>query len=188
LYVIKNAVTGGYAVTLKTSAGTGISVPNGSTMLLYCDGTNVVSGASNLSTAITGVLKGNGSTLVAATANTDFLIPALANTALTGIKTATFNSQVANATTTGAVTINWTNGQAQSQASPTGPITYTFTAPPGVCHLQLIIAAAATAQTITWPASIVWMNSVWSGVNGKAAIINFWYDGTNYYTVGTNQA
>jgi hypothetical protein len=44
LYVIKNSVTGGYAVTLKTPAGTGISVPNGGTALLYCDGTNVVSG------------------------------------------------------------------------------------------------------------------------------------------------
>lgn len=46
VYVIKNAVTGGYAVTLKTSAGTGISVPNGSTSILYCDGTNVVSAAT----------------------------------------------------------------------------------------------------------------------------------------------
>lgn len=44
IYIIKNSVTGGYAVTLKTSAGTGVSVPNGGTMLLYCDGTNVVSG------------------------------------------------------------------------------------------------------------------------------------------------
>jgi hypothetical protein len=44
IYIIKNSVTGGFAVTLKTSAGTGISVPNGGTALLYCDGTNVVSG------------------------------------------------------------------------------------------------------------------------------------------------
>ena len=44
VYIIKNSVTGGYAVTLKTASGTGISVPNGGTALLYCDGTNVVSG------------------------------------------------------------------------------------------------------------------------------------------------
>ena len=44
VYIIKNSVTGGYAVTLKTSAGTGVSVANGGTALLYCDGTNVVSG------------------------------------------------------------------------------------------------------------------------------------------------
>jgi len=53
LYVIKNSVTGGFAVTLKTSAGTGISVPNGSTALLYCDGTNVVSGATYMATLTT---------------------------------------------------------------------------------------------------------------------------------------
>jgi hypothetical protein len=53
LYVIKNSVTGGYAVTLKTSAGSGISVPNGSTALLYCDGTNVVSGATYMATVST---------------------------------------------------------------------------------------------------------------------------------------
>jgi hypothetical protein len=53
LYVIKNSVTGGFAVTLKTSAGTGISVPNGSTALLYCDGTNVVSGATYMATVST---------------------------------------------------------------------------------------------------------------------------------------
>ena len=83
VYIIKNSVTGGYAVTLKTSAGTGISVPNGGTALLYCDGTNVVSGgglngdvvgpASATDTAIatfdgvTGkLIKNNASTTIAA--------------------------------------------------------------------------------------------------------------------------
>jgi hypothetical protein len=43
LYFIKNSTTGGFAITLKTSGGSGISVPNGGTiMALYCDGTNVV--------------------------------------------------------------------------------------------------------------------------------------------------
>jgi hypothetical protein len=76
-------VTGGYAVTLKTASGTGISVPNGGTALLYCDGTNVVSGgglggdvvgpASATDTAIatfdgvTGkLIKNNASTTIAA--------------------------------------------------------------------------------------------------------------------------
>jgi hypothetical protein len=42
MYIVKNATTGGFSVTVKTSAGTGIEVPNGATMLLYCDGTNVI--------------------------------------------------------------------------------------------------------------------------------------------------
>jgi hypothetical protein len=42
LYVVRNNVSGGFSVTLKTSAGTGITVPNGTTMFLRCDGTDVV--------------------------------------------------------------------------------------------------------------------------------------------------
>lgn len=42
LYVVFNNTTGGFAQTVKTSAGTGISVPNGATAYLRCDGTNVV--------------------------------------------------------------------------------------------------------------------------------------------------
>jgi hypothetical protein len=62
LFVIKNSVSGGYAVTLKTSAGTGISVPNGSTALLYCDGTNVVSGANYMATLVTTSITDSGLT------------------------------------------------------------------------------------------------------------------------------
>lgn len=49
IYILKNGVSGGYAVTLKTSAGTGIAVPNGKVMWLYCDGTNVVDATTHLS-------------------------------------------------------------------------------------------------------------------------------------------
>jgi hypothetical protein len=41
LYFVKNATTGGYAITLKTAAGTGVSIPNGAIAVLMCDGTNV---------------------------------------------------------------------------------------------------------------------------------------------------
>jgi len=44
LYFIKNSTTGGFALTLKTSAGSGISIPNGRSMVLLCDGTNVING------------------------------------------------------------------------------------------------------------------------------------------------
>ena len=42
LYFVKNNTTGGFGITLKTSAGTGILVPNGLSVALYCDGTNVL--------------------------------------------------------------------------------------------------------------------------------------------------
>lgn len=111
------------------------------------------------------------------------------NNVIQEIKTATFNSQATIATTTGAITIDWTSAQNQKQTEPTGTITYTFTAPPGPCHLQLIIDSdgTSTAQTINWPGTVVWMGSTWAGVNNKKSVINFWYDGTNYIAVGSNQ-
>lgn len=42
LYVFVNATTGGFAVTLKTSAGSGIAVAAGMQAILRCDGTNIV--------------------------------------------------------------------------------------------------------------------------------------------------
>ena len=48
LYFVKNSTTGGFAFTLKTSGGTGISVPNGEMMVLYCDGTNVLNATTHM--------------------------------------------------------------------------------------------------------------------------------------------
>ena len=98
LYVVYNNTTGGFAQTVKTSAGTGISVPNGATAYLRCDGTNVVAAVNYLGSltlgaalpvasggtgaaTLTGVLKGNGtSAFTAATAGTDFVAPGTATT------------------------------------------------------------------------------------------------------------
>ncbi len=46
LYLIKNSTTGGFAVTVKTSAGSGVAIAAGTAQWVYCDGTNVVQGLS----------------------------------------------------------------------------------------------------------------------------------------------
>lgn len=71
VYVVYNNTTGGYAQTLKTSAGTGVSVPNGSTAFLRCDGTNVVTalnyfGSLTLGAALPLTSGGTGQTTIAA--------------------------------------------------------------------------------------------------------------------------
>lgn len=53
LYAFHNACAG-FAVTVKTASGTGISVPVGAKTLLYCDGTNVVDQASYFSSLTLG--------------------------------------------------------------------------------------------------------------------------------------
>lgn len=40
IYIVKNATSGGYAVTFKVSGQTGVSIPNGSTYLIFVDGTD----------------------------------------------------------------------------------------------------------------------------------------------------
>lgn len=61
LYVLKNDTS--YQITLKTSTGTGIAVASGTSSLLFCDGTNVVSGVTAFaSSTISGNLTVNGNT------------------------------------------------------------------------------------------------------------------------------
>ena len=64
LYTIVNNTTGGYAIRVIGASGTGVNIPNGTTCLVYCDGTNFVNGLSGSS----GNFTVNG-TLFATTAN-----------------------------------------------------------------------------------------------------------------------
>ena len=71
-YLIKNGTA--QTVTLKTASGTGIAVPTGKSMWLYCDGTNVVEGVNHVAGALTvaGAITGSstlqGTTITATTA------------------------------------------------------------------------------------------------------------------------
>ena len=81
LYTVVNNTTGGYAIRVIGVSGTGVIVPNGATCLVYCDGTNFVSGLSGTSgnftvngtvTATTGTfttVSGNGVALTAINAS-----------------------------------------------------------------------------------------------------------------------
>jgi hypothetical protein len=54
-YIVANNTVGGFAVIIKTSAGAGLSIANGATQLVYCDGTEFYpAGFSNSGGTITG--------------------------------------------------------------------------------------------------------------------------------------
>jgi hypothetical protein len=63
-YWITNDTTGSFSLTVKTSAGTGIVVPQGEAQILYCDGTNVVQAqtSAGIATPIPVADGGTGST------------------------------------------------------------------------------------------------------------------------------
>lgn len=72
LYFVFNNTTGGFAQTVKTSAGSGIAVASGQRRVLYCDGTNVVD-ALNAVTLTTPLATASGGTgLSSFTANRVF--------------------------------------------------------------------------------------------------------------------
>jgi hypothetical protein len=72
LYLIANNTTGGYAIRVIGTTGTGVNVPNGTTAWVYCDGTNFYTGINPVSAGGTGlgsltannVLLGNGASSV----------------------------------------------------------------------------------------------------------------------------
>ena len=121
-YIVRNLSTGGFAVTVKTTAGAGISVPNGKTMILYCNATDVIDSATHftaltLGSALpvlsggTGVTTSTGTGSVVLNTSPTLVTPALGTpssgvvTNLTGTASININGTVGATTpTTGAFT------------------------------------------------------------------------------------
>jgi hypothetical protein len=69
LYIVANNTTGGYAIRVIGATGTGVSIPNGATQVVYCDGTNfIAASAAFVNGAVLGV-SGGGTGLSTLTAN-----------------------------------------------------------------------------------------------------------------------
>lgn len=146
LYVVFNNTTGGFAQTVKTSAGTGVSVPNGAAAYLRCDGTNVVAavnyfGSLTLGTALPVASGGTGAASLTA------------NNVLLGNGTSAFQV-VAPGTTGNVLTSDGTTWQSTAPASGvslsadntwTGTQTFSGTA----AKLAVVLNDAAEVATIS---------------------------------------
>lgn len=61
-YVVKNDTSGSQSIVVKTSAGTGVTIPSGKTVAVYVDGTNVIEQADRIGSLDVGTLtSGNAS-------------------------------------------------------------------------------------------------------------------------------
>lgn len=58
VYIVRNGTSGGQSVVVKTSGGTGVTIANGRTAAVYCDGTNVVQATVSFD-ASTGIVYAN---------------------------------------------------------------------------------------------------------------------------------
>jgi hypothetical protein len=90
-WIVKNGTAGAFTVTVKTSAGSGIVVPQGESALLYCDGTNVLQARSSAFTTIdvSGVASLGGSAQVDGSGNASFGTLGASGTATLASVTAT---------------------------------------------------------------------------------------------------
>lgn len=61
-YAYNNTTSGGYALTIKTASGTGVTVDPGTRKIVYCDGTNVVNAQDGGVGTVTQVSTGSGLT------------------------------------------------------------------------------------------------------------------------------
>jgi hypothetical protein len=104
------------------------------------------------------------------------------------LQTCTFVAEVDNGTPTTTLTIDWNSGQKQ-RVILGGNVTFSFTDPPGPCNLMLKMSQDATPpRDPVWPASVLWAGGAeptWSVGASDVDIIAFYFDGTNYYAVGS---
>ena len=82
LYMVVNGTTGGFAITIKTPLGTGVSIAAGQTAFVYCDTANVLSAFSYLDVLTLGaplsLLSGGTGSVDAAGARTNLAVAGIA--------------------------------------------------------------------------------------------------------------
>lgn len=98
-----------------------------------------------------------------------------------GYKTITTDSIAAS-----AVTIDWTADNIH-KVELDSDVTFTFTAPTNYSHLTLILEGDGTARSLTWPATVKWLEPgepTWSSTDGDKNLVSFVWDGTDYIASG----
>jgi hypothetical protein len=143
MYTIVNNTTGGYAIRVIGASGTGVNIPNGTTCLIYCDGTNFVNGLSGTSGNFT------------------------VNGALSLLGALTYGGvTLANSVTgTGSMVLSVSPTFTGTPIAPT--------AAPGTSTTQIATTAFVTSQTfpsggiIMWSGSIASIPSGWFLCNGS---------------------
>lgn len=109
-YWVHNATTGAFTLTVKTAAGSGITVTQGSSAILYCDGTDVVIAQSTGTTFPITVGQGGTGATTAGTARTNLGASAIGDALFTSASAAAARSTIG--APSAATTVTGTDGVA----------------------------------------------------------------------------
>lgn len=99
----------------------------------------------------------------------------------------TFRGEFDNGNSGAAATINWNEGQKQ-RITLNSASTFTFVPPPEACNLLLKIIHVTGTGAITWPTGVFFPNGTdpdITNVNTAVDIISFYFDGLEYYAIGS---
>lgn len=102
-YIIKNGTTGGFGIVIKASSGTGVTIPNGGTSTVYCNGANFLLVTGSIPNANQALNNFNFTGAAASTAAGGLVEYAQMNTAILNAQNdtaGTFQKQVFTAFTT----------------------------------------------------------------------------------------
>jgi hypothetical protein len=116
-YLVVNNTTGGFAINIRAASGFSVSVPNGSSVFVYCDGTNFYSAQPNYTTG-NFTVGGN----LAVTGTSTFTGAVTANSVSLGNLTATGNVTAANFSTAGFANAANVVASGDSQFNGTGSL------------------------------------------------------------------
>lgn len=143
-YIVVNNTTGGYSIRVIGASGTGVLVPNGTTSIVYCNGTNFYEAIN--SNTITG------------------------NSSISGNLTVGGTTSLGAALTYGGVTLsNAATGTGSMVLSVSPALTGTPTAPtaaPGTSTTQIATTAFVLANGVPSGAIMLWSGSIASIPSG----------------------
>ena len=143
--------------------------------------------ALTLTTSITGVLKGNGTALSAASAGTDYVAPATATNF-------TAQQYFGNVALTDAATVAWAANAAQTATFTFVSTNRTMGAPTGLvdgAFYALAVIQNGGSNTLTWNSVFKWAGGVAPTLSTAAAAKDYFVfrsDGTNLYQQGQSLA